>query len=48
MIYPEVHKEVADALAELLKAKMPNGSYVIKKDHRITVLKAEILLRRMK
>jgi len=48
MRYPEVPQEIADALAELLKAKMPNGSYVIKKDHRITVLKAEILLRRMK
>lgn len=41
-------EEVANELAELLKAKMPNGSFVVKKQHRITVLKAEILLRRMK
>jgi hypothetical protein len=37
--------KVADSLAELLKAKLPNGSFVVKKEHRITVIKAEIYLR---
>ena len=37
--------DLADKLQELLNAKMPNGSFVVKKQHRITVAKAEILLR---
>jgi len=37
--------DLADRLAELLKAKTPNGSYVVKKQHRQTVIEAEILLR---
>ena len=37
--------DLADRLAELLQAKMPNGSFVVKKQHRNTVLEAEILLR---
>lgn len=39
--------DLADRLAELLKAKMPNGSSVVKKQHRITVIQAEILLREL-
>ena len=34
-------------LDELLKAKLPNGSYVIKKDHRLKVIRAAILLRKV-
>jgi hypothetical protein len=41
-------EQIADQLLQLLKAKMPNGSFVVKKEHRITVIKAEILLRKMK
>lgn len=37
--------DLADRLSELLNEKMPNGSFVVKKQHRITVLQAEILLR---
>ena len=37
--------DLADRLAELLKAKNPNGGYVVTKQHRQTVLEAEILLR---
>jgi hypothetical protein len=37
--------DLADRLAELLEAKTPNGGYVVKKQHRQTVLEAEILLR---
>lgn len=40
--------KLADALAELLKAKMPNGSYVLRKENRLTVIKAEIFLRGIK
>lgn len=36
---------LADKLYELLQAKMPNGGYVVKKQHRHTVIEAEILLR---
>jgi hypothetical protein len=36
---------LADELAELLKAKNPNGSFVVKKQHQLTIIKAEILLR---
>ena len=38
-------EEIANELLELLRAKMPNGSFVVKKKHRISVIKAEILLR---
>lgn len=37
--------DLADRLKELLYAKMPNGSHVVKKQHRETVIQAEILLR---
>ena len=37
--------DLADRLAELLKAKNANGGFVVRKQHRITVLQAEILLR---
>jgi hypothetical protein len=37
--------DLADRLAELLQAKTPNGSYVVKKQHRQTILEAEILIR---
>lgn len=40
-------EKIADELMELLKAKMSNGSYILKKNHRITVIKAEILLRKI-
>jgi hypothetical protein len=36
---------LADKLNELLQAKMPNGGFVVKKQHRETVIEAEILLR---
>jgi hypothetical protein len=39
--------DLADRLSELLKAKNPNGGYVLRKEHRQTVLEAEILLRRL-
>ena len=39
--------DLADRLAELLQAKMPNGSFVVKKQHRNTVIQAEILLREL-
>jgi len=37
--------DLADRLYELLQARMPNGSFVVKKQHRNTVIEAEILLR---
>jgi len=37
--------DLADRLYELLQARMSNGGYVVKKQHRQTVLEAEILLR---
>lgn len=39
--------DLADRLADLLNEKMPNGSFVVKKQHRQTVLEAEILLRNL-
>ena len=39
--------DLADRLAELLQARMPNGSFVVKKQHRNTVIQAEILLREL-
>jgi hypothetical protein len=42
IIYPP---DLADRLKKLLEAKMPNGSFVVKKQHRIAVIQAEILLR---
>lgn len=37
--------DLADRLVKLLNEKMPNGSFVVKKQHRQTVIEAEILLR---
>jgi len=37
--------DLADRLYELLQAKNTNGGYVVKKQHRQTVIEAEILLR---
>ena len=37
--------DLADRLADLLKAKNPNGGYVLRKEHRQTVIETEILLR---
>ena len=37
--------DLADRLYELLQAKLPNGGYVVKKQHRETVIEAELLLR---
>ena len=39
--------DLADRLYELLQARMPNGGYVVKKQHRDTVIEAEILLREL-
>ena len=39
--------DLADRLCDLLKAKMPNGGWVVKKEHRITVIQAELLLREL-
>ena len=39
--------DLADRLYELLQAKMPNGGYVVKKQHRQTVIEAELLLREL-
>lgn len=44
IIYPP---DLVDRLCDLLKAKMPNGSWVVKKEHRVTVIQAEILLREL-
>jgi hypothetical protein len=37
--------DLADRLYELLQAKNTNGGYVVKKQHRQTILEAEILIR---
>lgn len=37
----------ADELAELLKAKNPNGSYVLRKGHRVLIIMVELYLRRL-
>jgi hypothetical protein len=39
--------DLADRLYELLQARMPNGGYVVKKQHRDTVIEAELLLREL-
>ena len=39
--------DLADRLYELLKARNDNGGYVVRKQHRQTVLEAEILLREL-
>jgi hypothetical protein len=39
--------DLADRLYELLQAKSPNGAYVVKKQHRETVIMAEHLLREL-
>lgn len=39
--------DLADRLAELLKAKNQNDTYVVRKQHRMTVIQAEILLREL-
>jgi len=39
--------DLADRLYELLKARNANGGYVVKKQHRDTVIEAEILLREL-
>lgn len=39
--------DLADRLHELLQAKSPNGGYVVKKQHRQTILEAEILIRNL-
>ena len=41
------HIDLADRLYELLQARMPNGGYVVKKQHRQTVIEAELLLREL-
>jgi hypothetical protein len=39
--------DLADRLYELLQARMSNGGYVVKKQHRDTVIEAELLLREL-
>ena len=39
--------DLADRLYELLQARLPNGGYVVKKQHRDTVIMAELLLREL-
>ena len=39
--------DLADRLYELLQARMPNGSFVVKKQHRDAVIEAELLLREL-
>jgi hypothetical protein len=39
--------DLADRLYELLQAKSANGGYVVKKQHRETVIMAENLLREL-
>jgi hypothetical protein len=39
--------DLADRLHELLLAKSPNGGFVVKKQHRQTVIEAELLLREL-
>jgi hypothetical protein len=39
--------DLADRLYELLQAKNTNGGYVVRKQHRQTVLEAEHLLREL-
>jgi len=39
--------DLADRLYELLQARNANGGYVVKKQHRETVLMAEHLLREL-
>jgi hypothetical protein len=39
--------DLADRLYELLKARNTNGGYVVRKQHRQTVLEAEHLLREL-
>jgi hypothetical protein len=39
--------DLADRLYELLQARMPNGGYVVRKQHRDTVIEAELLLREL-
>jgi hypothetical protein len=37
--------DLADRLQQLANAKTANGSYVVKKEHRETVIQAEMILR---
>lgn len=39
--------DLADRLANLLKAKNQNETYVVRKQHRVAVVEAEILLRQL-
>lgn len=39
--------DLADRLYDLLKARNDNGGYVVRKEHRITVIQAEKLLREL-
>ena len=39
--------DLADSLALLLKAKNANETYVVRKQHRVAVVQAEILLREL-
>ena len=38
--------DVADELMELMKAKTHSGGYIIPKKYRVTIIKAELLLRK--
>ena len=39
--------ELANELSQLLQAKNSNGGYVLRKENRLPVLKAEMLLRQL-
>ena len=39
--------ELANELSQLLKEKNPNGGYVLRKENRVVVIKAELLLRQL-
>lgn len=39
--------ELANELQELLQEKNANGGYVLRKENRVTVIKAEMLLRQL-
>ena len=44
IIFPD---ELVNELANLLKAKNANGGYVLRKENRLPVIKAEMLLRQL-
>lgn len=39
-------RDVADELMELMKAKHASGGFIIPRKYRVTIIKAELLLRK--